>query len=123
MEYVIVDTSSIVFGFEFKKDVFEAATGRFHTHKQLISAGVLAELSTLAENRGKKGLAARLALAAIKYKKVLVDNSTQHVDSWVFGKSLEHPGTVVITNDTALFKRLKAKGVLAYKFTKAGVIK
>ena len=123
MAFVIIDTSSIVFGFAYRKDVFEIAKTHFHGAKLLISAGVLNELSKISENRGKKGASARAAIAAIKYKNVLVDNNTQHVDNWVLGKSLGSPNTVVITNDTALIKRLRAKGVLSYKLTKAGVLK
>lgn len=123
MAFVIVDTSSILYGLAYGKDVFEAVARDFHGRKQVISRGVIRELLKISKNRGKKGSDARAALSVIRYKNLDVDNSNNSVDSWILGKSLEHPNTVVITNDTELHKRLKAEGVLALKLTKAGVLK
>lgn len=123
MASVIVDTSSIVFGFSYGKDIFEAAKRTFPGRKLLISKGIIRELLKISKNQGKRGASAKTALASIRYKNLDVDTSNTSVDSWILGKSLEHPDTVVITNDTELHKRLKAEGVLALKFTKAGVLK
>lgn len=123
MVFLIIDTSSIVFGFSNKRDVFEIAHGRFPGYDILISAGVLGELSKLARNRGTKGAGARTAIEALKYKKVNVDNSTGSVDSWIYAKSREYPHTVVVTNDTELYKKLKSANINCLKLTKAGLLR
>lgn len=123
MAFVIIDTSSILFGIACKKDAFEAAKQRFPKSNAMISIGVIRELRGISENRGARGASARAALETIRHKNVDVDNNSDNVDDWILGKSLEYPDSVVITNDTALIKRLKAEGVLALKLTKAGVLK
>ncbi len=123
MAFLIIDTSSIIFGFSNKKDVFEIASRRFPGHGMLISAGILRELSKLAANRGAKGAGAKTALAALSYKKVNVDNTTRSVDSWVYAKSREYPHSVVVTNDTELYKKLKSANIKCLKLTKAGLLR
>ena len=123
MVFLIIDTSSIVFGFSNRKDVFEIARIRFPGYGMLISAGVLNELSKLAGNRGQKGAGAKTAIEALKYKKVDVDNNTGSVDSWIYAKSREYPHTVVITNDTELYKKLKSANINCLKLTKAGLLR
>ena len=73
MQYVIVDTSSMLFGFDNKKDVFEAAGERFHGCGILISESIMTELRGLSRNKGRHGVAAKLALLSIRSKKIKVD--------------------------------------------------
>jgi rRNA-processing protein FCF1 len=121
--YIIIDTSSILFGFSNRRDVFDIARRRFPGTEVLISAGILGELSKLAVNRGAKGAGAKTAIEALKYKKVDVDNSTGSVDSWIYAKSQEYPHSVVITNDTELYKKLKTSNIKCLKLTKAGLLR
>ncbi len=123
MDFLIIDTSSIVFGFSNKKDVFEIAHSRFPAYGILISAGILGELSKIARNRGGKGSGAKTAIESLKFKKVNVDNSTGSVDSWIYAKSQEYPHSVVITNDTELYKKLKTSNIKCLKLTKAGLLR
>ncbi len=123
MVYVIIDTSSILFGISCKKDVFQIAERDFPSADVLISAGILRELSGISRNMGKRGASAKTAIESLKYKKVDVDNNTRSVDSWIHAKSQQYPHAVVITNDTALYKKLKASNIRALKLTKSGLLR
>ncbi len=120
---VIIDTSSIVFGFENGKDAFGVAKQGIAGAMILISQGVLRELARIAQNKGKKGIAAKTALAAIKHKNLKVDNDNTYVDSWILLKAGEYPHSVVITNDTALYKKLESANITCLKLTKEGLLK
>ncbi len=122
MPHVIVDTSSMMFGFSHNRNVFEAAHRKFPTRKPLVSKGILAELRAISENRGKRGATARLALLEIKAKKIDVDNITEYADKWILDASLRR-GKVVITNDTALARRLLSRGVGVFKMSVSGEIR
>ncbi len=122
VQRIILDTSSILFGFSNGRDVFEAAAARFPNTAQLISAGVILELKGLGKNRGKKGAAARFALLAIKVKKVKVDKIRGNVDRWILSRAAS-AGDIVITNDTKLWRALKAKGVRTLKMSEDGGLK
>ncbi len=122
MPHVIVDTSSMMFGFSHNRNVFEAVQRRFPTRKPLVSRGILAELRAISENRGKRGASARLALLEIKAKKIDVDNITEYADKWILDASPRR-GKVVITNDTALARRLLSRGVVVFKMSVSGEIR
>ncbi len=120
---VIIDTSAILFGFSNRRDVFEIARMRFGAAALLISRGVLSELSGISLNKGAKGKSARMALEAIKYKKIRVDNIGSNVDAWIHSKALESKHTVVITNDTELYNILRSAGVSCLKLTRQGLLR
>lgn len=122
MQYVIIDTSSMLFGFSNGRSVFEAAKARFPTRKQLVSKGIINELNRLSINKGKKGACARLALLDIRAKKVKVDHIAAYPDSWILAKARE-TGAVTITNDTILSKRLIALDLKALKMSRNGMLK
>ena len=104
---VIIDTSSILFSFEYRKDVFGIVEAEFPHATMSISRGVLRELAAAALNKGRKGAAARTALLAVKSKKLKVYNNNGHVDAWIVGMARASGGKVaIVTNDTLLVKRL-----------------
>lgn len=119
---VLVDTSSIIYGLEHSKDVFEIANGRFPSHEILISRGVIAELSGLSNSNAKKAQLAKTALRIIKLKRIRVDNITGSADNWIFSKAIAEP-SIAITNDTQLCKRLKSRKVNTFKLSKKGILK
>ncbi|MCL5430530.1 MAG: hypothetical protein M1504_03580 [Candidatus Marsarchaeota archaeon] len=123
MPYVIIDTSSILFGFKYRKDVFDIARYKLTGSKLMISRGVLRELNRLSQNKGKKGATARAALLTIKYKKIEIDNNNAVVDKWILSVARKLAGPVVITNDTELSMRLKALDVKCLKLTRDGLLK
>lgn len=122
MQYVIIDTSSILFSLSFRKDAFSIAERRFHA-LPLISKGVIRELRGISTNRGKKGQTARTALSLIRVKKVKVDNDNGNVDSWVYRTAAKGKACAVVTNDTALFRRVKLSNRNVFKLSKNGLLK
>src|SRR5215472_16891055 len=120
---MIIDTSSILFGFANKKDVFAIAKSELPSYTQLISVGIMNELFGISKNSGKRGASAKAAIEALKYKKVAVDNNTRSVDSWILSKSQENSHTVVITNDTELYKKLKGNNTKVLKLTRDGSLR
>ena len=121
--FVIIDTSSILFGMSNRKDVFDIARAHLPGYQMLISKGVIRELRGISQNMGRRGAGAKAALEAIKYKKVHVDNNTTDVDDWILSKAIGYPGSVVITNDTGLSKRLRSNSVEMRKLTKDGSLR
>jgi rRNA-processing protein FCF1 len=120
---VIIDTSSILFGFSYNRNVFETAIDKFPGYGMLISRGIVKELTRMSTNTGKKGLRARVALLELKAKKINVDNISIHPDKWILDTSLKNKGNIVITNDTALASKLHNSKVKVYKISKSGVLK
>ena len=123
MKEVIIDTSSILFGFSYNRNVFETAKGRFPGYELTVSKGIIRELNRLSTNRGSKGLRARVALLELKAKKINVDNISVYPDRWILDKALKNRDSVVITNDTILAKRLSLSRVKVYKISKSGILK
>lgn len=123
MKLLIIDTSSILFGFSNKINAFEAAQHHFPTHRLLVSSGIMRELSGIATNKGARGAHAKLALSILKSKKIniLIDN--QLVDKWILGSAEQHPGITVITNDSILAKRLKQAGAEVCKLSRSGILR
>ena len=123
LELVIIDTSSIVFGFSFKRNVFEAANEAFPGREIVISAGVLRELRGIARNRGRRGAAAGTALLSVSSKSIKVDKDGGDVDSWIAAASARYNNSIVITNDTELLGRIRRSGGKALKLSKSGILK
>ncbi len=121
--FVIIDTSSILFGIANRKDVFDIARARLPGYQMIVSRGVIREIRGISQNRGRRGASAGAALEAIKYKKVHVDNNSTDVDDWILSKAIGYPGSVVITNDTALAKRLRSNSVETRKLTRDGSLR
>jgi len=119
---VLVDTSSILYGLENSKDVFEITKSRFPGCDIMISKGVVAELSGLSNSAGKTAQLAKTALQIIKLKRIRVDNITGSADNWIFSKAIAEP-SIAITNDTQLCKRLKSRKVNTFKLSKKGILK
>lgn len=122
MDYVIIDTSSILFGFSYNRNVFETAKEKFPRTKILVSRGIIKELTKLSSNKGKKGLRARVALLEIKAKKINVDNISIYPDKWILDTVIRNKNHVVITNDTALARKLLLAKVKAFKISKSGML-
>jgi Uncharacterized proteins of PilT N-term./Vapc superfamily len=119
---LIIDTSSLVFGFANGKNIIEAALQRFPKMELLVSRSLIGELEGISTNKGKRGDAARLALLSIKAKKVKVDNKRGNVDDWVLETAANNRGSIVVTNDTQLIRRLDGAGVRSYRARESGTI-
>jgi rRNA-processing protein FCF1 len=123
MGYVIIDTSSILFGFSFKKSVFESAAKRFPDYKPIVSRGIIRELSSFSTLKGKKGANAKIALLELKAKKIDVYNINRHPDSWILDFSFKKRDSIVITNDTALARKLASRSIRVFKMSRSGMLK
>ncbi|MCL5262342.1 MAG: hypothetical protein M1390_00675 [Candidatus Marsarchaeota archaeon] len=123
MRYVIVDTSSILFGLAHRKDVLGIAERSLPGFTPLISSGVIRELRHHSLNKGAKGASARAALSILKLKKIRVDNTSGDVDSWILRKAVSEAGSLVVTNDTPLLRKLRLSGVRVMKLSKSGKLK
>jgi rRNA-processing protein FCF1 len=123
VKYVIIDTSSILYGFSYNRNVFETAKDSFPGYGMLVSRGILRELTKLSSNSGRKGLRARIALLEIKAKKINVDNISINADKWILNTSIKNRDYIVVTNDTALARKLSLAKVKVFKMSKNGVLR
>ena len=122
MKYLILDTSSMLFGFSNGKNLFEISAGEFPRYRQIVSKGIVNELEGISKNRGKRGACARLALAEIRAKKIDIDNINE-ADHWILGKAGRSRDSIVVTNDTALARGLMELGVKVLKLSRSGILK
>ncbi len=123
MQYIILDTSSILFAAANRKDAFRAVAERFSDSRILISKGVKRELAGISSNKGRKGAAARLSLEMLGYKKVNVDNVSGNVDSWIVTKASSRGVRAVVTNDDQLARKLRGRGVMVFKVSREGFLR
>ena len=122
MKYLIIDSSSMLFGFSNNNNVFDIASGEFHGITMLVSAGIVGELRSISRNKGEKGRCASIALMELRAKKIEIDN-IKGADEWIFGKARSNTGSIVITNDTELAKRLLDCGIKVLKLSRSGILK
>ncbi|MGC8572105.1 MAG: PIN domain-containing protein [Candidatus Micrarchaeia archaeon] len=119
---IIIDTSSILFGFTYNKDIFELVKISYPNCKIIISKGIIRELKNIAKSTGKRGVYAKTALEAIKHKDINIVNDNNIVDEWIY-KYAQSIDAKVVTNDTELYKRLKDLSIKCMKMTVSGNIK
>ncbi|MCL4365380.1 MAG: hypothetical protein M1569_03230 [Candidatus Marsarchaeota archaeon] len=120
MEYIIVDTSSIMFGLSRKIDVFESINIQLG-FRPVLSKGILRELRSLSKINGKYKKYAATALALVSKHKPLIESDNGFVDSWILADSARHPN--VCTNDMKLKRDLRAKGISVYSISVGGSLK
>ena len=121
VKLAIIDTSSIMFGFSHRRNTFDAVRYALHDHTLYLSGAVVRELHQLARNRGRQGAAARVALQELRYKNIKGSNkSLSNADLDIMRVAGGHKGSAVITNDTALSKRLRSSGVEVFKLSISG---
>jgi rRNA-processing protein FCF1 len=118
---VIIDTSSILFGFANGKNVIEIARSHFHSIPIIISKGILRELSSKSKNGGAKGVSAKVAMLAISNSGIKIIDSNIDPDRWIISSSSK--GVIVITNDTALARQSFKGGAIVYKLSKDGKLR
>ena len=122
MKFLILDTSSMLFGFSNNRNVFDMSASEFPGYKPLVSAGIINELEGISRNRGKKGACARIALMEIRAKKIEIDNINR-ADGWILEKASRNRGSIVVTNDTPLAKRLLRFGTTVLKISRNGMLR
>lgn len=122
MGYLILDTSSMLFGFSNNVNVFDIAEAEFPGYKRLVSRGIVNELEGISRNRGRKGSCARIALMELRAKKIEIDNINE-ADDWILGRAKRSRGSIVVTNDTRLARRLSGSGTTVLKVSRSGMLK
>lgn len=119
MKFVIIDTSSILFGFSNRTNIFTKLSDEMPDAKQLISRKILAELQKIGASRKKEARYARTALELMRNYDITVVKSSIYADRWMEKEAIAKNATV-ITNDTALRRRLKRLGIVALALSKNG---
>ena len=110
---VIIDTNFFLIPYQFKVDILTELERLIEIHHAfVITSNTLNELDTIAENTGKKGAAAKLALKIISANRARIEvvASNKPVDRWIFEYAGKH-GAIVCTNDKELKKKLKENGI------------
>ena len=124
MDRVIVDTSSILLGFENGKSVFEAIIGQLGARSVLVSKGIINELDTISKSKGTRGADARAALRELSLKKIRIEADSKYPDSWIMERAAESGVSAVVTNDTKLALEIrKREEVDVFKFSREGKLK
>ena len=117
MEFAIVDTSSILFGFANRKSVFDAV-GEELGVRCLISKGIIRELERISEGKGVRGATAQTALKEISLKRIKKEDNSEYPDAWILKRSRSGIAAVV-TNDTKLAGSIP-ETVAVFKFSRQG---
>jgi len=121
MPAILLDTSSIVFAFSNKVDLFAKVEERLDA-KPLISAGVMRELQKLSKRKTKEGRAAKMALQVIENHRIVILSDNGPVDDFLVRAGTE--GRIAVcTNDIGLKKRLKSKGAKPLSVSRSGVLR
>lgn len=121
MALAIVDTSSIIFALSNRKNVFEALKSRGYT--PCISRGITRELRGMSLGRGRNASLARIALLEVKAKGINIYPANYYPDKWILSAASRHSGSMVVTNDTALARKLVGLGIGVLKVSKEGILK
>lgn len=121
MNRIIVDTSSILFGFANRRSVFESLSKLETKYKPMVSKGIINELGIISKNSGAKGASARAGLMEISAKHIEVEKSEIYPDKWIF-KRASKGDVAVVTNDTHLARKL-ARSTIVLKLSKDGTLK
>lgn len=121
MRRIILDTSSIVFAFENRLDIFALVHERLDS-KPVVSSGIMSELRKLSLRRNREGNAAKLALQIIGRHDVEVVKSDRKVDDSLVQIGKEGK-VLVCTNDAGLKRRLRSAGIRPLSISRSGVLR
>ena len=121
MGYVIVDTSSILFGFANRRSVFEAVAAEL-AGRCLVSKGIINELNTISKSKGTRGAQAGAALRELSLKRIKVEANSKYPDSWIKERAAGAGVTAVVTNDTKLAAAI-TKEVEVFKLSREGKLR
>ena len=117
--YIIIDTSSIIFGLSNGKDVFKAVREQKYGYAAMVSEGIMRELENIKSKGGRYGRYAGPATALIARYGIRISADSSPVDSWILEEAWRN-GYAVCTNDSELKRRLRAVGVRAFSIARSG---
>lgn len=115
MRTVILDTNFLLVPHQFKINVMVGLERLIEgPHELAVSAAIISELKGIAVGRGKAGAAARIALEAIRRKRIkTIRSAEKDADTWILHYCRETPETIVCTNDADLRRKVKTLGCRA----------
>ena len=122
MQYIIMDTSSIIFSLTSKRDPFQAVRDTPPYYIPMVSEGMLRELQSIRARREKYSKYAAAALLLIPLSNVEIVKDMSSVDAWIMGYA-KKTGSAVCTNDIALKKALKKAKIRAFSMTRSGTLR
>lgn len=122
MKYIILDTSSILFGLSNNSNVLQAVKESLPDYKILVSNGIINELKKIGSGRRKSKGNAKVALSMLKMGGIEISEEKAEVDSWIMKEAVSK-GYSVCTNDIKLKSALKAKGVRTFSITRSGLLR
>ncbi|MDE1823121.1 MAG: hypothetical protein KGH50_02235 [Candidatus Micrarchaeota archaeon] len=123
MDYVILDTSSIIFSLSNKRDILMSIRDRFPNSRILVSDGVLGELKKLSSGRSRYAKYAAVAISLLnRYDNVKVAKNSSYVDKWII-REASKLGAVVCSNDIKLKRALKAAGISTISVSRDGSLR
>lgn len=91
-----------------------------------VSKGIIRELNKLSTNKGSRGASVRLSIKAVKSSNLNVESDSESGDDWIISEVMrerDKKGIKVVTNDTALAKKVKSLNAKAFKLTKDGKLR
>ena len=103
---ILLDTNMMLVPHQFGVDVFEY----LKDYKIITLSSCVDELNALAKKRGEDGKAAKIALELIKQKKIEIVRTKEKGDPAIKSFAVIER-CAVATNDAALGKFLKSKGI------------
>lgn len=122
VRYVIIDTSSMIFGLASSKSAIEAVAREFPTAVPMISKGIINELNKISQNKSKRGASAKAALADARARHVVIDGSQGYPDTWICAAAARDDVRAVITNDSALARELVRLGANVFRMSRNGML-
>jgi rRNA-processing protein FCF1 len=123
MQYLIIDTSSIVFALSNNVDIFQMVKDELPGTTILISNGIVNELKGIAKKRGKNGKYASVAISLLNsHNNIRIEQNKGYVDSWILMESRQLPCSVC-TNDTKLKKALRQNKIKVYSISRNGTLR
>ncbi|MCL5008014.1 MAG: hypothetical protein M1562_02075, partial [Candidatus Marsarchaeota archaeon] len=121
-KHIFIDTSSILFAIENRKDIFEIIDAEFdRSYIRTVSNGVIGELRRIGGNRSERGGMARAAIQMISDRSIHIDRDSKRPDVWMLKISGSASGDIFITNDTALLRSIRAKGARVFRVSRYGI--
>ncbi|MDH7594230.1 MAG: nucleotide-binding protein [Methanomicrobiales archaeon] len=107
---VLLDTNALIIPYQLGIDIYAALGELLGSYEPLVLEDTVAELRGIARRGGREGVAARMGLAMAERARVVSGTSGDSVDERIIHFAEERRCTV-LTNDAALRRALKRRGI------------
>ena len=114
---VIIDTSSILFAIENKKDPFDIIFDKFGEVSIILNKGIINEIKKIKNSKRKISSIAAIALDLIKkHKNISIINNNESGDIFII-KNAEQVD-LIVTNDKKLKEIIRKRGIRVYSISR-----